>query len=508
MAKKQLKGLTSSTTSLPRSVESILSEDEGAFGSPPFEDDGQAAGAQSAAEALLNSITSGAPVPSPTSASGAADGSGSGAGSGGAGAAADADDSGDAAAADEEVPAPGSVEEGAQILAEQTAAALAEEELESPGEELLDFGNGVLAYLANRLPMLGVAPCNFDPPGPPAPPPYIDTVVMSGVDALGTPITDEDGDNIDDVTLQPSTFTTYPGGPYDPIRILETTGLNIDQTMQLIMSEIYKMMTEGGGTTTIAGVEVPLAPPVPPPAVPEGNIDPLSVPNLKAAAIPTVGKHFEIGGEEFFECMTNIIKEAVEMAGGEVEDDPDPASMPGIPLAPFVWVYAPHLAPTISGDALKCIEILGPFLRLAYLIPPIPSIPALPILLAALPLILDCCGFGPGNHENLDAVMAASPIVGVITIANVILGWVLLITGLALDVMSKIESYQMSGSPMLLAVPPVFPPPNPIFVSPSSLSSVSMLQSGFDKAVMAWAAAHVPPVDLRIGGIIPLVMPI
>ena len=312
--------------------------------------------------------------------------------------------------------------------------------------------------------------------------------------------------------MQPSTFTTYPGGPYDPLRVLETTGLNIDQTLQLIVSEIFKKMTDGGGTTTIAGQEVPLAPPVPPPGHPPGEIDPLSVANLKSAAIPVVGKHFNIGGEEFFECMTNIVKEAVECAGVELEDDPDPYNMPGIPLAPFVWVYAPALAPMISGDAIKCIEILGPFLRLSYLIPPLPAIPALPILLAALPLILDCCGFGPGNHENLDAVMAASPIVGVITIANVILGWVLLITGLALDVMTEIEMYQMQGSPMLLAVPPIFPPPNPIFVAPSQLTNLSMLKSGFptgfDKAVMAWAAAHVPPVDLRIGGIIPLVIPI
>ena len=151
------------------------------------------------------------------------------------------------------------------------------------------------------------------------------------------------------------------------------------------------------------------------------------------------------------------------------------------------------LAPSVSTEAVKCIEILGPFLRLAYLFPPLPSIPALPILLAALPLVLDCCGFGPGNHVNLDAVMKASPIVGVITIANVLLGWILLITGLALDVMMEIEMYQMQGAPMLLMVPPIFPPPNPIFVSPSNLTNLSQLKSGFpmgfDKAVMAWAAA-------------------
>ncbi len=491
MAKKQLQGLTSSTTSLPKTVNSIIDEDEGAFATPPFEDEGQVSGAKTAAESLLNSIASGASATSTNTSSGdsgTASGTDSGSGSG----------SGTTGEPEEE-PAPGSVEEGAQILADQTAAALSESDIEGPGEELLNFGNGVLAYLANRLPMLGVAPCSFDPPGPPKAPPYVDTVVTSG--------TDTDADGLDDTTSEPISVTTYPGGPYDPLRILETTGLNIDQTMQLIMAEIYKVMNEGGGTTMLNGKEVPVAPPVPPPANPEGNIDPLSVPNLKAAAIPIVGKHFELGGEEFFECMTNIIKEAVEMAGGQVEKDPDPSNMPAIPLEPFVWVYAPALAPMVSGDTLKCIEILGPFLRLAYLIPPLPAIPALPILLAALPLILDCCGFGPGNHENLDAVMAASPIVGVITIANVILGWVLLITGLALDVMSEIETYQMQGSPMLLAVPPIFPPPNPIFVSPSSLSSVSLLQSGFDKAVMAWAAAHVPPVDLRIGGIIPLVMP-
>lgn len=496
MAKKQLKGLTSSTTSLTRTVESVLAEDEVAFQSPPFENEGQASGAKSAAESLLNSIVAGTEVPKSSGGSGGLGGSGDADGAG-------SDSSG--ALGEEDPPAPGSVEEGAQILADQTAAALAEEEIESPGEELLEFGNGVLACLANRLPMLGVSPCNFNPPGPPAPPPYVDTVVNSG--------TDTDGDNLDDLTGDPITVTTYPGGPYDPIRILEdTTGLNIDQTMQLIMAEVYKLMTEGGGTTKIGGQTVPLAPPVPPPASPEGNIEPLSVANLKAAAIPVVGKHFDLGGEEFFRCMENIIKEAVECAGGEVKPDPDPTNMPAIPLEPFVWVYAPLLAPMISPDALKCIEILGPFLRLSYLIPPLPSLPALPILMSALPLILDCCGFGPGNHENLDAVMKASPVVGVITIANVVLGWTLLITGLALDVMSEIEMYQMQGSPMLLSVPPIFPPPNPIFVSPSQLTNLSKLKSGFpigfDKAVMAWAAAHVPPVDLRIGGIIPLVIPI
>ena len=498
MAKKQLKGLTSSTTSLPKSVSDILAEDEAAFSSPPFEDDGQASGAKSASESLLNKIASGDTVPT------ASGGAGLGAGGGDAGGAVGAGAGGGDAAADAGPPAPGSVEEGAQILADATAAAMADQGLESPGAELLNLGNGVLAYLANRLPMLGIAPCNFDPPGPPAPPPYIDTVITSGVDVEPAPA----GDQMDDVTGEPITVTTYPGGPYDPLRILETTGLNIDQTMELIMAEIYKKMTEGGGTTEIAGQEVPVAPPVPPPGDPPGEIDPLDIGNLKSAAIPVVGKHFGLGGEEFFECMANIIKEAVETAGGEVPDTDDPAGMAGIPLAPFMWVYAPHLAPNVPPDAYTCIEILGPFLRLAYLIPPIPSIPALPILLIALPLILDCCGFGPGNHESLDAVMAASPIAGIIAIANVILGWVLLITGMALDVMLKIELYQTTGSAMLLSVPPVFPPPNPIIVSPSALSSVSMLQSGFDKAVMAWAAAHVPPVDLRIGGIIPLVIPI
>jgi len=281
VAKKQLTGLTSSTTTLPRTVESLIAEDEAAFQSPPFEDEGEAEGAKTAAESLLNAITGGGAVPTPTD---AASGTGSGGSSDSATSGTAPDDgsgSGGVATADDvdgaAEPAPGSVEEGAAILAEQTAEALAAEELESPGADLLDFGNGVLACLANRIPMLGVSPCNFDPPGPPAPPPYVDTVVYSGLDAAGTPIVDADGDNIDDTTAQPSTFITYPGGPYDPLRILESTGLNIDQTLQLIIAEIYKKMQEGGGTTTIAGEEVPVAPPVPPPASPEGNIDPLSV---------------------------------------------------------------------------------------------------------------------------------------------------------------------------------------------------------------------------------------
>ena len=249
MAKKQLKVLTSSTTSLPKSVDSIIADDEAAFQSPPFGDEGQAAGARSAAEGLLNAVTSGAPVPSTSagspggdsggtgSGSGAGDGSGSGVG-GGSGAgdgsgAGSGDGSGDGSGAgdgsggagaggDGDPPAPGSVEEGAQILADQTAAAMSEQEVASPGEDLLDFGNGVLAYLANRLPMLGIDPCNFDPPGPPASPPYTDVVVRSG--------TDTDADNLDDATGEPITITTFPGGPYDVLKILPTTGLNTDQT--------------------------------------------------------------------------------------------------------------------------------------------------------------------------------------------------------------------------------------------------------------------------------------
>ena len=76
MAKKQLKGLTSSTTSLTRTVESVLAEDEVAFQSPPFENEGQASGAKSAAESLLNSIVAGTEVPKSSGGSGGLGGSG------------------------------------------------------------------------------------------------------------------------------------------------------------------------------------------------------------------------------------------------------------------------------------------------------------------------------------------------------------------------------------------------------------------------------------------------
>ena len=45
-------------------------------------------------------------------------------------------------------------------------------------------------------------------------------------------------------------------------------------------------------------------------------------------------------------------------------------------------------------------------------------------------------------------------------------------------------------------------------VAPSMLQSVSMLKDPMAKAIFAWGAAHVPPVDLRIGGMIPIVLPV
>jgi len=92
------------------------------------------------------------------------------------------------------------------------------------------------------------------------------------------------------------------------------------------------------------------------------------------------------------------------------------------------------------------------------------------------------------------------------SIANIVLGYTLILLGLSLDVLTEIQTKQMQGSATLMAVPPV--PGSPlVIVAPSSLKSVSMLKDPMAKAVFAWGAAHVPPVDLRIGGMIPLVLP-
>ena len=248
--------------------------------------------------------------------------------------------------------------------------------------------------------------------------------------------------------------------------------------------------------------------------------DPRDPKILLPAVLECSGEVLGEGGEDFFNAIQAKVNEAVALSGGDPIPD-DPMNLPVIPLMPFVKVMM-VFDPAGSVDdvaSLGCFEaIIGPLLRLSYLVMPIPPIPAPAIVLGlGLPLILDCLGWGPINHSKIDELIAAveelpphavpAAIIGAaMSIANIVLGYTLILLGLSLDVLTEIQTKQMQGSATLMAVPPV-PGAPLVIVSPSSLKSVSMLKDPMAKAVFAWGAAHVPPVDLRIGGMIPLVLP-
>ena len=248
--------------------------------------------------------------------------------------------------------------------------------------------------------------------------------------------------------------------------------------------------------------------------------DPRDPKILLPAVLECAGEVLEEGGEDFFNAIQAKVNEAVVLSGGVPIPD-DPMNLPVIPLMPFVKVMM-LVDPEGSVDdvaPLECLEkIIGPLLRLSYLVMPIPPIPAPAIVLGlGLPLILDCLGWGPINHSKIDELIAsveelpphavpAAIAAAAMSIANIILAYTLILLGLSLDVLTEIQTKQMQGSATLMSVPPV--PGSPlVIVSPSSLTSVSMLKDPMAKAIFAWGAAHVPPVDLRIGGMIPLVLP-
>ena len=248
--------------------------------------------------------------------------------------------------------------------------------------------------------------------------------------------------------------------------------------------------------------------------------DPRDPKILLPAVLECSGEVLGEGGEDFFNAIQAKVNEAVALSGGDPIPD-DPMNLPVIPLMPFVKVMM-VFDPAGSVDdvaSLECFEaIIGPLLRLSYLVMPIPPIPAPAIVLGlGLPLILDCLGWGPINHSKIDELIAAgeelppeavpAAIIGAaMSIANIVLGYTLILLGLSLDVLIEIQTKQMQGSATLMSVPPI--PGSPlVIVAPSMLQSVSMLKDPMAKAIMAWGAAHVPPVDLRIGGMIPLVLP-